>query len=169
MIELASAPAEALSDEQIEHELRETALRSAGDFQLELAEFGTGGSARSEKPHAQIDASAPVSFLRVPALHNAQAENRARRWMWGFLIALAALQSFYVQEMLAALFLFSLVFVVFAVIALAIYAVNHASEASLVRAEPYARVAARAGRRTFTFIEQLSRKPFRRPHSETAP
>jgi hypothetical protein len=97
-----------------------------------------------------------------------QSEEKARRWMWGFLIALAAMQTYFVQEMLAALFLFTLAFAVFAVIAFAFYLANRASQASLERVEPIARVAARAGRRGYGFIEYLSKRPFRRPHSETA-
>jgi hypothetical protein len=64
-----------------------------------------------------------------------QSEEKARRWMWGFLIALAAMQTYFVQEMLAALFLFTLAFAVFAVIAFAFYLANRASQASLERVE----------------------------------
>jgi hypothetical protein len=103
------------------------------------------------------------------ARRDAQFEEKARRGMWIFLVALAALQTYFVQEMLAALFLFTLAFAVFAVIALAFYLANRASQASLERVEPIARVAARAGRRTYGFIEDVSKKPFRRPHSEIAP
>jgi hypothetical protein len=121
----------------------------------------------------QIDTAEVKSHFGTEALsHNAgrsaQFEEKARRGMWGFLIALGAMQIYFVQEMLAALFLFTLVFAVFAVIAIALYIANRASQASLARVEPIARVAARAGRRTYGFIEDVSKKPFRRPHSETA-
>jgi cation transport ATPase len=140
-------------DEQLEEQLSEYA---SGEIESEDVDFyfGTRAAANDAQQRAQ---------------QQDQSENKARRWMWGFLIALGAVQIYYVQEMLAALFLFTLAFAVFAVIALAFYAANRASQASLARVEPVARVAARAGRRTFGFIEYLSKKPFRRQHSETAP
>ena len=95
-------------------------------------------------------------------------DEKARRWMWGFLISLAALQIYFVQALLAALFLFALAFVVIAAIVGAFYVANRASQASLTWFEPYARMAARAGRRGYALIEEISRKTFRRPHSETA-
>jgi uncharacterized protein YhaN len=153
----ASAQSVAEMDEQIDEQLDEQ-LSEYACGQVELQEvdsrFGTEPVANDVQQRAQQEE---------------QSENKARRWMWGFLIALGAVQIYYVQEMLAALFLFTLAFAVFAVIALAFYAANRASQASLARVEPVARVAARAGRRTFGFIEYLSKKPFRRQHSETAP
>jgi choline-glycine betaine transporter len=99
---------------------------------------------------------------------DAQSENKARRWMWGFLIALAALQMYFVQAMVAALFLFALAFVFIAMIVGVFYVANRASQAGLSWFEPYARVAARVARRGYAILEELSRKTFRRPHSETA-
>jgi len=120
------------------------------------------------------DSAAANSHIGTEALthtkqRDAHFEEKARRGMWIFLIALGAMQTYFVQEMLAALFLFTLAFAVFAVIALAFYLANRASQASLERVEPIARVAARAGRRTYGFIEDVSKKPFRRPHSEIVP
>jgi Mg2+/citrate symporter len=117
-----------------------------------------------ERHGEQIEAQPAARSER----NDAQSEEKARRWMWGFLIALAAMQTYFVQEMLAALFLFTLAFAVFAVIAFAFYLANRASQASLERVEPIARVAARAGRRGYGFVEHISKRPFRRPHSETA-
>jgi hypothetical protein len=135
-----------------------------------LSEYACGQD-DSREIDSHFGARAAADETRHGVQHNVrqdeQSENKARRWMWGFLIALGALQIYYVQEMLAALFLFTLAFAFFAVIALAFYAANRASQASLARVEPVARVAARAGRRTFGFIEYLSKKPFRHPHSET--
>ncbi|MGB6431985.1 MAG: hypothetical protein WBF06_15485 [Candidatus Acidiferrales bacterium] len=127
---------------------------------------------REQADSGEIDsrfgAQAAAHDLQQRARKDAQSENRARRWMWGFLFALGALQIYYVQAMLAALFLFTLAFAVFAVIALAFYAANRVSQATLVQVRPIVRVAERGGRRTLELMEHVSRKTFRRPHSETA-
>jgi len=152
---LASAQAEAEIDEQLDEQSSEYAYGQHDAYAVD-SHFGIHAAARDVQGDVQNNTR-----------QEEQAENKARRWMWGFLIALGALQIYYVQEMLAALFLFTLAFAVFALMALAFYAANRASQASLARVEPVARVAARAGRRTFGFIEYLSKKPFRHPHSET--
>ena len=113
---------------------------------------------------AQIGKEADAQVLQS----DARSEDKARRWMWGFLISLAALQIYFVQAMLAALFLFALAFVFIAAIAVAFYAANRASQAGLSWFEPYARFTARVARRGYAIIEDLSRKTFRRLHSETA-
>jgi hypothetical protein len=160
---LATAPAEAEIDERLDDQLTEFACAHDDSREVD-SQFGTDVIAQDVQRGAQDSAQDAV---QNNVRHDEQSENKARRWMWGFLIALGALQIYYVQEMLAALFLFTLAFAVFAVIALAIYAANRASQASLARVEPIARVAARAGRRGYGFVEYLSKKPFRHPHSET--
>jgi hypothetical protein len=112
--------------------------------------------------------SATVQSATGESRIDALGEDKARRWMWGFLIALGAVQIYFVQEMLAALFLFTLMFAVLAAIALVLYAASRASEAGASWIEPYARVAARVGRRGYALVVEISKKPFRRPHSETA-
>lgn len=162
------ASASARIDVEHKYENSESELNSASDSP-------DGVRLHVDFQHQDEQLDAPVSTPRLAhaghaahAAHSDQSEEKARRWMWGFLIALGAMQLYFVQEMLAALFLFTLAFAVFAVIAFALYAANRASQASLARVEPYARVAARAGRRTYGFIEHVSKRPFRRPHSETA-
>jgi hypothetical protein len=154
-----SATATAPIDDEIESEHIE-----CGEFPEPDSQIGTHSSATVQL--AEDDSEAQQSERRFE--QSPEFEETARRWMWGFLIALAAMQTYFVQEMLAALFLFTLAFAVFGVIALAFYVANRASQASLASVEPIARVAARAGRRGFGFVEYLSKKPFRRPHSETA-
>lgn len=159
MSALATAPIgeeqdyERFESERIESERIESELRAQIDSHL-----GTelGESVRLADAQAWIEAQAAAQAAQRPS-ENPRTENKARRWMWGFLIALGALQIYYVQEMLAALFLFSLVFIAFGVVGLALYAANRASQAGLTKVEPYARLAARAGRRTFGYIEYLIR------------
>ena len=95
-------------------------------------------------------------------------EKKVRKWMWVGLAAFVALQVYFVQEMLAALVLFTGVFVLFAIGALVIYLVDRAGQWSLGWAGERARPAMRLARRGWTLAEALSKKPFRRPRSETA-
>jgi cytosine/uracil/thiamine/allantoin permease len=96
------------------------------------------------------------------------SEKKARKWMWVGLVAFVALQVYFVQEMLAALALFTGVFVIFAIIALALYLVDRAGQWSLGWAGQRARPALQLARRGWAAAEDLSKKPFRRPRSETA-
>jgi cytosine/uracil/thiamine/allantoin permease len=95
-------------------------------------------------------------------------EKKARKWMWVGLAAFVALQIYFVQEMLAALLLFTGVFAILAIIALAIYLVDRASQWSIGWAGQHARPTMQLLRRGWTLAEELSKKPFRRPRSETA-
>jgi cytosine/uracil/thiamine/allantoin permease len=88
-------------------------------------------------------------------------EKKARKWMWLGLAAFVALQIYFVQEMLAALFLFTGVFVLFAIVALVLYVIDRAGQRGLGWAGHQAR-------RGLTLAEDISKKQIRRPRSETA-
>ena len=96
------------------------------------------------------------------------SKDSARKWMWIFLAALVALQIYFVRELLAALFLFTVGFAALAGVALACYLFERASQASLAWAEPRTRAAAHVARRGWELLEDISKKPFRRPRSEPA-
>lgn len=97
------------------------------------------------------------------------SENKARKWMWLGLVAFVALQIYFVQEMLVALMLFTGVFVIFAIAALVLYLVDRAGQWGLGWAGEHARPAAQLARRGWAAAEDFSKKPFRRPRSETTP
>jgi hypothetical protein len=88
-------------------------------------------------------------------------EKKARKWMWVGLAAFVALQIYFVQEMLAALILFTGVFVLFAIVALVLYVIDRAGQWGLGWAGHQAR-------RGLTVAEDISKKQIRRPRSETA-
>ena len=96
------------------------------------------------------------------------SEKKARKWMWVGLAAFVALQIYFVQEMLAALMLFTGVFAVIAIVALILYLVDRAGQWSIGWAGQRARPAILLARRGLALAEDLSKKPFRRPRSETA-
>jgi cytosine/uracil/thiamine/allantoin permease len=96
------------------------------------------------------------------------SEKKARKWMWMGLAAFVALQIYFVQEMLAALLLFAGVFVIVGVIALLIYLVDRAGQWSIGWVGEQVRPVMQLARRGWILAEELSKKPFRRPRSETA-
>ena len=96
-------------------------------------------------------------------------ENKARKWIWVGLAAFIALQIYFVQEMLAAPMLFTGVFVILAIAALVLYLIDRAGQWGLGWAGEHARPAAQLARRGWVAAEEISKKPFHRPRSETAP
>ena len=94
---------------------------------------------------------------------------KARKWLWIGLAAFAALQVYLVQELLAAMVLFSIVFVLIALAALVIYLIERAGKRTMDWAEPQTHKAAQTARKALARAEELSKKQLRRQHSETAP
>ena len=97
------------------------------------------------------------------------SKNKAGKWVWLGLLAFVALQIYFVQEMLAALMLFTGVFVIFAIAVRVLYLVDRAGQWGLGWAGEHARPAAQLARRGWAAAEDFSKKPFHRPRSETAP
>ena len=96
------------------------------------------------------------------------SESKARKWMWVGLVAFVGLQVYFVQEMLAALMLFTGAFVILAIAALVLYLLDPAGQWGLGWAEQHARPVAQLARRGWVAVEDFSKKPFHRPRSETA-
>lgn len=96
------------------------------------------------------------------------SENKARKWMWFGLVALVALQTYFVQEMLVALLLFTGIFVILAIGALVLCLVDRAGQWGLGWAGQHAGPVAELARRGWAAAEGISKKPFHRPRSETA-
>ena len=89
------------------------------------------------------------------------SERKARKWLWFALGAFVALQIYFVQEMVAALILFTGLFVVCATVALIVYLVDRASRWGLG-------VAGQQAKRAMVAAEEISKKQLRRPRSEPA-
>jgi cytosine/uracil/thiamine/allantoin permease len=90
---------------------------------------------------------------------------KARKWMWIGLAAFVALQIYFVQEMLAALLLFTCAFIMIAILALVIYLVDSAGQWSLVWAGKHSRPAIHFARRGLVAVEEISKKQLHRPRS----
>ena len=95
-------------------------------------------------------------------------EKKARKWLWYGLAAVAAVQLYFVQEMMAALVLFSVLFAVAAAVVVLVYLFDRASQRAMAWAEPRAVRAARHTQRTWARAEEISRKQLHRLRSETA-
>jgi hypothetical protein len=78
------------------------------------------------------------------------------------------LQIYFVRELLAAEMLFALAFGVVLVIGGTAYLLGALGERGLDMTEAGIRVLARSARRGYSLMDELSRKPFRHPRSESA-
>ena len=92
---------------------------------------------------------------------------KARKWLWISLAALAALQIYFVQELMAALVLFSVLFAAVAAGVLLVYLLDRAGQRTMAWAEPRTMRAARLARRAWARAEEVSRKQLHRLRSET--
>jgi hypothetical protein len=95
-------------------------------------------------------------------------ESKARKWMWVALVGFVALQIYFVQEMLAALILFTGLFAILALAAGVLYLIDRAGQWGLGWAGQHGRPVAQLARRGWAAAEEFSKKPFHRPRSETA-
>jgi hypothetical protein len=94
-------------------------------------------------------------------------KDRLRKWLWATLAAGIAFQLYFVRELLAALFLFTLAFAVLAGLAAVFYLVDQAGQLSLAWVGPRARqVMPKLRERAVGLFEELSKKPFRRLRSQ---
>jgi hypothetical protein len=93
---------------------------------------------------------------------------KLQRATWWTLGIIFVLQVYFVRELLAAELLFLVGFaILFSIFAL-VYAVGRAGERGLSMAEPWGRVVAQSTKRGWSALEEISRKPFRHPRSESA-
>lgn len=96
-------------------------------------------------------------------------QGRVRKWVVSTMAVLLILQLYFVREMLAAEVLFGIGFAVLLVACGVFYLVGTIGEWALELAEAGIRVAARSTRWSIATVEEISRKQFHRPHSESAP
>lgn len=91
-----------------------------------------------------------------------------RKWMWLFLGVLASLQLYAVRELLAAFALFILGFGAITLVVLTLYSLHKTWEAGVAWMVASRHPFFLAARRSFAFVEDLGRRPFRGPGSEAA-
>ncbi|PYT78666.1 MAG: hypothetical protein DMG40_19470 [Acidobacteria bacterium] len=97
---------------------------------------------------------------------SASKKDKDRKWMWWLLGSIAALQVYFVQELLAALALFAMAFLAIAAAVVSLYALHRAWAETVDRlAESQHPVMVRVRHRVSS-VEEMARRPFRRPGSE---
>lgn len=92
----------------------------------------------------------------------------SRKWVLSAVAIFFILQLYFVRELLAAELLFGFAFGVVFLIVAAFYIVGTIGERSLRLSEASIRALAQSTRRGYSGLEELSKRPFRRPHSESA-
>lgn len=96
------------------------------------------------------------------------AKAKLRKGMLTTLAILFFFQLYFVRELLAAEILFGMVFGALLIIGGTAYLLGAIGERGLDLTEAGIRVLARSARRGYSVVDELSRKPFRHPRSESA-
>lgn len=91
-------------------------------------------------------------------------DKKIPKWLWIGLAALVAIQMYFVQEMLAALFIFAVLFGLCTAVAVILFLFDQASLRTAAWAEPQAKRAAHAAHRGLVHLEEeISKKLPHRP------
>jgi hypothetical protein len=96
-----------------------------------------------------------------------KTKDKGRKWMWWFLGALVALQLYFVQELLAAFALFAVGFAMIAFGIFTLYTLQKGWEVAVQRVADSDNVVVQLARRGVNAVEDLARRPLRRPGSAT--
>jgi predicted membrane protein len=92
-----------------------------------------------------------------------KTDDKSRKWMWWFLVVGVALQLYFVRELLAAFALFAAIFAVIALFIASLYMGQKAWEVGVARFAESRTPAASMARRAVAAMEEMGRRPFRRP------
>jgi hypothetical protein len=95
-----------------------------------------------------------------------KSKDSGRKWMWWFLAVVAALQLYFVRELLAAFALFAIGFAALAVVVSSVYLLQKSWESGVVRLQHFYWNTLSMARHRFSFAEELAEQPFHRPDSE---
>jgi hypothetical protein len=94
--------------------------------------------------------------------------DKGRKWMWWMLGALVALQLYFVRELLVVFALFTLGFAAIAFVVASLYMLQKGWEVAVTRVADSRHPAVELARRSVLAVEDLGRRPFRRPGSAAA-
>lgn len=87
--------------------------------------------------------------------------DKDRKWMWWLLGSIAALQVYFVQELLAAFALFAMAFLAIAGATVSVYMLHRAWAVTVDRVADSQHPAVLALRQRISTVEDLARRPFR--------
>jgi len=91
-----------------------------------------------------------------------------RKWMWWFLGVVIALQLYFVRELVAAFALFALGFAAIAFVVMSLYMLQKVWETGVQRVADSQNPVVDMARRGVNAVEDLARRPLRRPGSAAA-
>ena len=94
--------------------------------------------------------------------------DKSRKWMWWFLGVVAALQLYLVRELLAAFALFAVAFAAIAFVIASLYMLHRGWALAVERIADSKHPVMVAARQGINTIEDMARRPLRRPGSEPA-
>jgi len=94
-------------------------------------------------------------------------KDKGRKWMWWFLGIVAAFQLYFVRELLAAFALFAVVFAAIAGLIAGLYLLQKSWEVVVAGLAASAHPVMTLARRAVAALEDLARRPLRRPGSAT--
>lgn len=97
-----------------------------------------------------------------------KSKDESRKWMWGFLALVASLQLYFVWELLAALALFAAGFAAIAAVIGSLYMIHRGWAVAVELAADSQHPVFVAARQGIYAVEDMARRPFRRPGSATA-
>jgi hypothetical protein len=95
-------------------------------------------------------------------------KDKSRKWMWWFLAGAVALQTYFVQELLAAFALFAVGFAAIALVIGGLYMLHRGWVVAVDRIADSRHPVMVATRQGIDAVEDLARRPFRRPGSAAA-
>ena len=96
-----------------------------------------------------------------------KTKDDGRKWMWRFLGVLVALQLYFVRELLAAFALFALAFAAIAFVIVSLYMLQKGWEVAVARVADSGHPIVNFARRGVSVVEDMARRPLRRPGSAT--
>lgn len=91
-----------------------------------------------------------------------------RKWMWWFLGVVVALQLYFVRELLAAFAIFALGFAAIAFVVVSLYMMQKVWEVGVQRVADSQHPVVDMARRGVNAVEDMARRPLRRPGSAAA-
>jgi hypothetical protein len=97
-----------------------------------------------------------------------KTKDKSRKWMWGFLAGVVALQTYFVWELLAVFALFAVGFAAIAAVAGSVYMLVRTWAVAVERLADSRHPVMVAVRQGMDSAEDMARRPFRRPGSVTA-
>ena len=95
-------------------------------------------------------------------------KDNGRKWMWRFLAVLVVFQLYFVRELLAAFALFAAAFAAIAFVVISLYMLQKSWEVAVARVAASRHPVVNFARRGVSAIEDIARRPLRRPGSAAA-